>query len=134
MSARNTILLLTQGAILGGAALIATYIAATVMGLEPEAARTVAFTTLVISQLLHALSVRAAGHGAAGRPGPLLIGSLAGSAILQLVVIYTAFGNTFLHTEPLSMAALGLSLAAALASMIAVRAFNRVAWSRRRTA
>lgn len=123
LSGPNAVLLIVQGTLLAAAALISTTAGTYLLDLDQVAVRTMVFSTLVFSQLLHALSVRA-GAGPITMPSRLMVGSLVGSALLQLVVVYTPIGNQILRTTPLSMEALGWTIGASLLSMLAVRVFN----------
>jgi Ca2+-transporting ATPase len=97
------------------------------MGLEHKAVQTMVFTTLVFSQLLHALSIWSrGGNSLRTRPSRLLIGSIVGSALLQVLVVYTPFGNTLLRTVPVDAQAMGLVVGLSLLSMVLVRLLNRV--------
>jgi hypothetical protein len=60
------------------------------------------------------------------RPSRLLIGSIVGSALLQVLVVYTPFGNTLLRTVPVDAQAMGLVVGLSLLSMVLVRLLNRV--------
>jgi Ca2+-transporting ATPase len=115
--------------ILAAAALLAMAAGAFVLDLDHSSVQTMAFTTLVISQLLHALSIRAGGMSRsarnASRPGRLMVGSLLGSILLHLGVVYSGPGNTFFHTVPLAGLALVWSVALSILSMIGVRALKR---------
>ncbi len=132
LSRRNTALLLVQGALLAIAALLAMLMGFYVLGLDQDTARTMVFSTLVFSQLLHALSVRAAG-GRMRRPGPLMTISLLGSAILQFAVIYSALGNRVFHTSPLNLDAMVLVIGISILSMAAIRLLDLVIRRRRAT-
>jgi Ca2+-transporting ATPase len=129
LSRRNLTILLAQGVILAAAALLAMAAGAFVLDLDHSSVQTMAFTTLVISQLLHALSIRAGGMSRsarnASRPGRLMVGSLLGSILLHLGVVYSGPGNTFFHTVPLAGLALVWSVALSILSMIGVRALKR---------
>ncbi len=124
LSARNVGLLLGQGTILAGAAVLAMVVGSFGLGLDHVAVRTMVFSTLVFSQLLHALSVRA-GAGPLRRPGKLMFWSLVGAAALQFLVVYTPVGQHILRTVPLDAVAMAMALAASALSMILVRRLNR---------
>lgn len=127
LSARNTLILLAQGLILAGCAVAVLLVGTYSMGLEHEAVQTMVFTTLVFSQLLHALSIWSrGGNSLRTRPSRLLIGSIVGSALLQVLVVYTPFGNTLLRTVPVDAQAMGLVVGLSLLSMVLVRLLNRV--------
>ena len=123
LSARNLTVLLGQGTILASAAMAAMLIGAHALSLDPEAVRTMVFSTLVFSQLLHSLSVRA-GSGPMRRPGRFLAGSILGSAAMQFVIVYSPIGARIFHTQPLGADAMMWAVAASAASMAAVRALN----------
>jgi Ca2+-transporting ATPase len=125
LSRRNTALLLVQGTLLAIAALLAMLFGSYVLDLDQDTVRTMAFSTLVFSQLLHALSVRAAG-GRMRRPGPLMTFSLLGSAILQFAVVYSALGNQVFHTSPLNLDAMLLVIGISILSMVAIRLLDLV--------
>ena len=124
LSGRNIGLLLGQGAILAGAAVLAMVVGSFWLGLDHVAARTMVFSTLVFSQLLHALSVRA-GAGPLRRPSKLMIWSLLGAAALQLLVVYTPVGQHVLRTVALDAVAMASAIAASALSMFLVRKLNR---------
>ena len=129
LSTRNTTILLAQGVLLAASAVIALLAGAYWLDLDHPSVQTMVFTTLVFSQLLHALSVRARTAETAGRarrPGWFLIGAIAGSALLHLVVVYSGPGNTFFSTVPLGWEAMIWTVSASLLSVLLVRLFNRV--------
>jgi len=130
LSARNAGMLLTQGVLLAGAALLATVVGSFLLDLDQVAVRTMVFSTLVFSQLLHTLSVRA-GSGPIRMPGKLMMGSLIGAALLQLLVVYTPIGNDVLRTVPLDGQAMAWAVGASILSMISIRTFN--VWIGRRS-
>ena len=129
LGGRNVVLLLVQGTILAGAALVAMTAGTFVLELDHHAVQTMVFTTLIFSQLLHALSVRA-GAGPFRRPARMMIGALVGAALLQLLVVYTPVGNQTLSTTPLSAESLFWAVGASILSMAGVRALNL--WLERR--
>ncbi|MEA1902070.1 MAG: cation-translocating P-type ATPase, partial [Actinomycetota bacterium] len=123
LSARNAALLITQGTILATAALAAMLVGTYSLDLDHETVRTMVFSTLVFSQLLHALSVRA-GSGPMRRPGRLLVASLFVSAVLQFFVVYTSLGSDVFHTRPLSLSAMIWVIVVSIGSMGLVRLLN----------
>ncbi len=123
LSARNVSLLLGQGTILAGAAVLAMVIGSFALGLDHVAVRTMVFSTLVFSQLLHALSVRA-GAGPLSRPGRLMIWSLVGATTLQFLVVYTSVGQQILRTVALDATAIAVTIGASALSMFLVRRLN----------
>ncbi|HSM01600.1 MAG TPA: cation-translocating P-type ATPase [Acidimicrobiia bacterium] len=100
-------LLASRGAILASAALGALLLGHYVLSSEWPVVRTMIFTTLVLVQLVHAYEVRAR---VKGTPNRLLLWSLAGSTALHAAVVYTPFGQVLFETEPLGVAALGVTL------------------------
>lgn len=123
LSARNAGILLAQGTLLAVAAMVAMIVGTFLLELDQTAVRTMVFTTLVYSQLLHALSVRA-GSGPLRRPSRLMVGSLMGAAMLHLLVVYTPVGNQVLRTVPLGIDSLLWAVGASILSMVGVRALN----------
>jgi magnesium-transporting ATPase (P-type) len=103
--------------------LVGTY----TLDLDHRSVQTMVFTTLVFSQLLHAFSIRSRSATSAGwvRPGWLMIWSITGSALLQLLVVYTTVGNTFLKTAPIELEAMAWTAGLSVLSMVLVRLFNR---------
>jgi Ca2+-transporting ATPase len=132
LSGPNTIVLLTQGVILAAAAVLVLLVGTFVLDLDHSSVQTMVFSTLVFSQLLHALSIRARAGTSGRRPGPLMMGAVLGSAVLHMVVVYTEPGNTFFRTLPLDFVAMGWTIGASVLSMVLVRLFNRVV-DRRKT-
>jgi P-type Ca2+ transporter type 2C len=127
---RNLILLLIQGALLASAAVLAMSVGAFALDHDQSTVQTMVFTTLVLSQLLHAVNVRAAsasGRAAFGSLPGLMWVALVGSTLLHLGVVYTEVGNEFFRTVPLGLVEIGSTVAAALLSMVLVRISNRVA-------
>ena len=131
LSPRNITVLLLQGLILAGAAVLVMSVGTFSMGLDHSTVQTMVFTTLVFAQLLHALNVRSAGS-----PGeslisnpvrPMMWAAVFGSAGLHLAVVYTRAGNSFFRTVPLDGAELAWTVGASLFSMALVRISNRFA-------
>ncbi len=128
LSKRNLMLLGVQGSILAAASVAALVVGTYVLDGSSALVQTMVFTTLVLSQLLHALNVR---HGRLGtdtrsvRPRPLLLYSILGSMLIHVGVVYTPFGNEVFGTVPLGAAAAFWSLMTAVASFAAIRLFNR---------
>jgi len=130
LSRQNLLLLLGQGIILAvatGATLYAGYV---VLDLEYEAARTMAFSTLVLAQLVHAINVRSA-NAKLSWPRPFLTWSILFSALLQVAVIYLPMGQRVFDIMPLGPAewlwVLGISTAAFAGS----RALYVIFWKRK---
>ncbi|MDD4152363.1 MAG: calcium-translocating P-type ATPase, PMCA-type [bacterium] len=101
-------------------------------GVENTPVRTAVFTVLVLSQLWHSLNSRSEERSIFGMKGGngLLVAAIAISIILQLIVVYTPFLQTFFRTEPLKatdwLIILPLSLLIVVEAEIykAVRAFR----------
>ncbi|MCZ7525322.1 MAG: cation-translocating P-type ATPase [Acidimicrobiia bacterium] len=111
--------MLLRGAVLASAAVGALVVGHHVRDLPWPRVRTLVFTTLVVVQLLYAFAVRRTGDGRVTlRSNPWLLAAVAGSLLLQLVVVQTPLGTSLFDTEPLDLldwaVALGLSLAAVL--------------------
>jgi len=131
LSISNTMSLLAQGIILAAAAVAAMLLGAFTFDLEHQVVQTMVFSTLVFSQLLHALSIRArAGAGddetPVSRPSLFLLAAVTGSAALQFLVVYTGVGNTVFRTIPLSPTAMATTVGASVVSMLLVRLLNRL--------
>lgn len=97
--------LLWQGGILALGVMGAYVWGYTIQGNEWDYVRTLAFTTLVVAQLLHIFNVRAQGTTAfevGFTSNRLLLWGVAGSFLLQLLVIYTPFGNTLFEVQPIA--------------------------------
>ncbi len=124
LSGANLVRLALQGTTLALAALGSFALGTYVLDIGPEGARTMVFTTLVFSQLLHALSVRA-DTASAVPPGRWLLLALAASAALHLVVLYTPLGAQVFRTIPLGPVPMTWALGASLISAIGVRLLNR---------
>ena len=125
LSGKNMIRLAIQGAILAAGAMAAFLGGTFVFDLGPAGAQTMVFSTLVLSQLLHALNVR---HDPSGSspPGRWLIAALAASAAIHLLVVYTPLGASVFRTVPLSPIPLAWTIGSSVATMIAVRAVESV--------
>lgn len=126
LSRRNIMRLLIQGLILASGAVCTLVLGTYVLALDPTTVRTMVFTTLVVSQLLHALNVRApsassAPAGTTGRPGTMMIAAMAGSMIVHLGAVYTSFGNQLIGTASLGPIAAVVALAGATATAIVIR-------------
>ncbi len=101
-----------------------------VFGFEYPEVRTTVFTTLVLTQLVHAVNVRTGGGERVRLPGGLLLGAILSSAFLQVVIIYTELGNTLFRTVPLSGESWLIVGVATTLSMLAVRALKVILWKR----
>ncbi len=96
--------LLWQGAILALGVMGVYVWGHTIQGNEWEYVRTVAFTTLVVTQLLHIFNVRAQGTTALEvgfTSNRLLLWGVFGSLVLQALVIYTPVGNKLFDVQPI---------------------------------
>ncbi len=127
LSARRQLALLRQGAVLATAALAALVIGNYVLEYEWPETRTMIFTALVLVQLAHAFSVRARSTGRMGdSPGRnrLLMAGVAGSALLQLGVVYLPVGNTLFDTVGLPAPVWPIMAAITLGSFVSVNFVN----------
>jgi len=90
---------------------------------DASAWQTLVFTILVFAQLLHVLAIRSERESlftiGLGSNLPLTL-IVAGSILLQLLVIYTPLGNAWLSTRPLSATELAIAFGAALAVFLGV--------------
>jgi Ca2+-transporting ATPase len=125
LSPRNIAVLVVQGATLAAASLLVLLLGHFVMELAYPEVRTMVFSTLVLAQLLHAVNVRANDRHVSWPRAPLL-GAIGLSFLLQLLIIYTGFGQRTFQIVALSPVALLLVLGASALSMVAVRALTRV--------
>jgi len=128
LSGRRQLALLRQGAVLAAAALATLIIGNYLLEYDWPVTRTMIFTTLVLVQLAHVFSVRSRSTGKmADSPGRnrLLVAGVAGSALLQLGVVYLPVGNTLFDTVGLPAAAWPVMAAATLASFVSVNFVNR---------
>ncbi|MGD2103016.1 MAG: cation-transporting P-type ATPase, partial [Acidimicrobiia bacterium] len=125
LSGRNIAVLMAQGVTLAAASVLVLVGGHHVMQLPYPEVRTMVFTTLVLAQLLHAVNVRASGGGLSWPRAPLL-GAIAISTALQLLIVFTSLGNTTFKTVALSVEAMALVLGASLLSMVAVRMVTRI--------
>jgi len=130
LSRRNLLLLLGQGIVLAlatGAALFAGYV---ILDLGFSAARTMAFSTLVIAQLIHAINVRSAG-GRLSWPLPFLTATILISALLQVVIVYLPLGARVFDTVPLGIMEWMWVLVISAGSFACSRAVYVAFWQRR---
>ena len=129
--------ILGQGFILAVATLGVAVFGHFVRGADWEYVRTLMFTTLVAVQLLHAFNVRAEGPGfrvvGFGGNRTLLIAVLI-PVILQLVVVYTSFGNQLFSTVPVDAIDWLVIAGFTVASFLVVAAAERLIEQRRRSA
>lgn len=126
-----------QGLVLSVFPIILGYIIAPQLGVSDEAARTMLFTTLVVSQLLHTLNFRSSDHTVFSKESfknKWLLFALAGSFILQLILIYTPAAEKLFRVTPLSVnewiAVLGVSFASVVVLDISKLIFNKIDASR----
>lgn len=99
--------------ILIGVACFAVYFEGIRRSGDLDIARTMTFLSLVLAQLFYVFECRGkfTGKGANPLKNPFLLLSVAGSLLLQVFVIYHPFFYTLMHTVPLCMEYLLLSLA-----------------------
>ena len=130
LSNENVMRLLVQGSVLASAAVGSLLVGSFIFDLPQPSVQTMVFTTLVVSQLLHALNVRYASTrrlngDIAQRPGPLMISAIIGSMVLHLAVVYTGLGQRFFGTEPLVWTSMAAALSLALMATVVIRVLNR---------
>ena len=125
LSKRNLVVLVGQGAILTVAALATLLVGHYVLELGFVEVRTMVFSTLVVAQLLHAVSVRSGGEPRLTMPQPALLGAITLSAVLQVFVIYTDFGHDVFQTASLTVLQLLVAIVTSVLSMVGVRMLNR---------
>jgi Ca2+-transporting ATPase len=120
LSAKSQLLIVWQGLVMTGAVLGLYYLVAPNMaGTLPDQARTMLFSALVLTQLLHAFDFRRSGKSVwhpASLKNRWLVLSLAGSMALQAAIIYTPALAGIFKTSPLTpvqwIAVVGAALAA----------------------
>ncbi|HOX05168.1 MAG TPA: cation-translocating P-type ATPase [Planctomycetota bacterium] len=85
--------------------------------------QTMVFTTLTLSQLGHVMAIRSS-RQSLFRMGlfsnPLMLGAVGVTFLLQLALVYLPFAQKIFGTQPLSVGALGVSLAASVVVFTAV--------------
>ena len=124
--------LLWQGALLALGVMGAYVWGHTVQGYEWEYVRTLAFTTLVVTQLAHIFNVRAQGTTAFAvgfTNNRLLVWGVAGSLALQALVVYTPLGQRLFETQPIALVDGLIVLAMAALPFLAVDRIKR--WTQR---
>lgn len=132
----------TVATILGHGALLASVtLAVFVWALREPAsdaalahATTMAFMTLALAQVLHALSARSRDRSIFGRgsfANPWVWGAATACTLLQVAAVEVPLLNRVLHTVPLSVASWGVVLAAALTPVLLVELW-KLAWRLRR--
>jgi P-type Ca2+ transporter type 2C len=135
LSARRQLQIVWQGLVMTGATLALYYLVAPALpSTSAEQARTMLFTTLVLTQLLHAFDFRSA-ETSVWHPGSLknrwLVLSLCGSMALQGAIIYVPGLSGVFRTAPLSAtqwaAVIGASLLAVAVMDVTKLAANRAA-------
>jgi Ca2+-transporting ATPase len=118
--------LLWQGAVLAGGPLFVFAWSAHIRGDPWEVARTLGFTTLVIVQLFHALTVRAQ-HRSVFRTAihnRWLVIALFGSAVLHTVAMQTGLGQELLRSAPTDLMAWWVVLAGAIGPFLVIDALK----------
>jgi len=130
LTRRFQLLILFQGLLLAAATLGAYLYALEITG-DLGAARTVAFLTLALVQLLHIFNVRTGGVLRIDHTlfsNPYIWGAIILVLGLQAVAVYTTLMNQVLQTTPPGILELLIVLLASAASLIAIQLFNRL-WS-----
>ena len=125
--------LLWQGGLLSVAPLGMYVYGTSVPGQSWEGARTLAFSSLVLVQLLHAFTVRAQHRSVWRTPvsNPYLVGAVVASVLLQALVVVTPIGNDLFSTEAMSMSEWLIVMGGALIPFVVIDAV-KVAVRRRR--
>ena len=124
LNRRTIVSFVSQGFFITVAALAMFYLVELgVLGQEAHAneARTMLFTTLVLSQLLHAFSFRSLTHtvfSAESFKNKYLNMAVVGSLLLQAAVIYLPFAQNVFHTYPLTLVDWGWVLLASLVPLV----------------
>jgi len=110
-----------QGFILSIFPLILGYVIAPRLGVSDAVSRTMLFTTLVLSQLLHTMTFRSEAHtifSLESLKNKWLIGAIAGSVMFQLLLIYIPGTEKLFNVVPLNaadwIAVVGVTLASIL--------------------
>jgi Ca2+-transporting ATPase len=122
LSAKRQLGVVFQGLVITAAVLTLYYgVAPNLPGTTPAEARTMLFSALVLSQLLHAFDFRSA-RGTVFHPRSLankwLVLSLLGSMALQAFIIYTPAMQQIFQTAPLDAVQWGCVLGASLAAIV----------------
>lgn len=136
LSWRQQFMLLRYGTVLTIVALVALVVGHYFLDYEWVVVRTGVFVTVVATQLAHAFSTRSrqTGRWLEG-PGhnPLLFLGLAGSLLLQVLVVYLPLGHKLFDTATLPAVAWGLTIGLTALSFFANNGLNRLsAWRRSR--
>ena len=94
--------------------------------LEWEYVRTLAFCALVVVQLFHSFAVRAQTASVWTTPlrNPVLLAGIAGSALLQVLVVATPAGNRLFETVPVSVGDWVVVIGASLVPFLLVDAIK----------
>jgi len=133
LTPRRQLGLVWQGAVMTAAVLVLYYFIAPLLpGMSPNIDRTMLFTALVLTQLLHSFDFRSP-HRSVWHPRSLenrwLVLGLLGSMALQCVVIYLPAAQAIFKTAPLSgahwLAVIGAALVA-VAIMDASKVFSEI--------
>ncbi len=127
----HQIRLLWQGAILAAGPLFVFAWSTQVSGDPWDVARTLGFTTLVVVQLFHALTVRAQHRSVLRTPvrNHWLVIALVGSAALHTLAVQTELGQRLLRSAPTELADWWLVLVGAVGPFLIIDAVK--VWTRR---
>ena len=96
-----------QGFVLSIFPIILDFTIAPMLGVDPATSRTMLFTTLVLSQLLHSLSFRSEAHTIFSLrtfKNKWLLAAIAGSMLLQVILIYLPGTEELFQVTPLNLA------------------------------
>lgn len=116
-----------QAAILGVAVLGAFVVGHWMLGLEWEATRTMALTTLVLTQMAHVFNIRAGAKSVwtdGFQPNRTLLVGIAASIIVHVVVVMSSLGQSVFGTVALSLEQWGITAILAAVSALIVNAIK----------
>jgi Ca2+-transporting ATPase len=101
-----------QGVFMGACTVACYILAGVVLGRSIDTARTMAFSTLVMSQFIYVFQCRSEGRrsSAPAKPNLWLVAAVAVSVVLQAAVVHTRLGRQALGTTELSAVDWGLVL------------------------
>lgn len=132
LSTKSWTQIIWQGLVLSIFPIILGYVIGPRLGVSPEASRTMLFTTLVFSQLLHSLNFRSLNHSVFHKEtlrNKWLLLAIAGSVILQLILIYTPAAEKLFRVTPLTgiewLAVLGVTFATIIVLDLSERVYRR---------
>ena len=145
LTLRRWVQILAQGAVITGAALLLAYVVAPLIAARApgaldsaaDAARTMLFAGIVLSELLHTLTFRSETSSVFSREvikNKWLLMAIAGSLALQFLVIYLPGLRGLFKLSPLSLLQWGLTAAVAFVAMAVNDLIGRALSDERRRA